>query len=358
MAHLHFRRTVYTSGGTHASQRLEYITRQPAHELDAAERQLRYIRDGREDLVYARSRNLPAWAHDNPHVYFQAAEAHERAGGVAFEEWKVSLPQELSHRENMALTRDVVDAIAGDTLPITYAFHDPTTMDGRQHQPHLHLLISARLTDAHARTAAHHFRRYNRAHPERGGAQKDPAMNHMGAVKANRVMVADLINTHLERAGHTARVDPRSLAARDIARAPEPKLLPSESRQYREQGTVSTRMQQVLQVRAERQQSAAAEQAQARQYWEGRTLELGITRAMPRTERLTRIRDAREHVISHGPERRSLTQLREQEQALARSVQGLERYVHTVQRSHQREVQLEQGRGDASGATSSPPSAS
>ena len=50
------------------------------------------------------------------------------ANGVAFEEWKVTLPHELSHRQNMALMRDLVDAIAGTRLPITYAFHDPTTL--------------------------------------------------------------------------------------------------------------------------------------------------------------------------------------------------------------------------------------
>src|SRR5262249_28716585 len=51
IAHLHFKRTVYKSGGGKASQRLEYITRQPERTLTAAERQLRYVREGREDLV-------------------------------------------------------------------------------------------------------------------------------------------------------------------------------------------------------------------------------------------------------------------------------------------------------------------
>ena len=146
MAHLHFKRTVYRSGGGTASKRLEYITRQPERELVAADRQLRYLREDREDLIYERSRNLPAWAAGNPHTYFRAAERYERVNGVAFEEWKVTLPQELSHRQNLALTRDLVDAIAGTRLPITYAFHDPATLDGTRQQPHLHLLISARQT--------------------------------------------------------------------------------------------------------------------------------------------------------------------------------------------------------------------
>ena len=46
VAHLHFKRTVYRSGGGKASQRLEYITRQPERELTAADRQLRYVREG------------------------------------------------------------------------------------------------------------------------------------------------------------------------------------------------------------------------------------------------------------------------------------------------------------------------
>ena len=41
----HFKRTVYRSGGGTASKRLEYITRQPERELEAADRQLRYLRE-------------------------------------------------------------------------------------------------------------------------------------------------------------------------------------------------------------------------------------------------------------------------------------------------------------------------
>ena len=167
--------------------------------------------EDREDLVYERSRNLPAWAGGNPHTYFRAAERYERANGVAFEEWKVTLPQELSHRQNLALTRDLVDAIAGTRLPITYAFHDPATLDGTRQQPHLHLLISARQNDAHIRTAATHFKRYNRDHPERGGAEKDALFWHKGAIKAHRVLISDVVNVHLEYAGLAARVHPGQL---------------------------------------------------------------------------------------------------------------------------------------------------
>ena len=75
MAHLHFKRTVYRSGAGRRRSGIEYITRQPEHEGSAYDRQARYIaREDREDLVYERSRNLPAWAEGNPHTYFRAAE--------------------------------------------------------------------------------------------------------------------------------------------------------------------------------------------------------------------------------------------------------------------------------------------
>ena len=151
----------------------------------------------------------------------------------------------------MALMRDLVDAIAGTRLPITYAFHDPTTLDGSSQQPHLHLLISARQNDAHARTAATHFKRYNREHPERGGAQKDDAFRHRGAIKAHRVLISDIVNVHLEYAGLAARVHPDvwKTPGRPHARA---KAAPQREPCVPRTGDISARMQEVLDIRQER----------------------------------------------------------------------------------------------------------
>jgi MobA/MobL family len=293
--HLHFRRTVHKSGGKQASARVRYITRETEREpASQAERQLRYVaREGREDLVYTRSRNLPGWAQGSPQTYFRAAEQYEWARGNAFEEWKITLPQELSPRQNMDLMRDLVTTIAGERLPITYAFHSPQTMDGTQAQPHLHLLISGRQEDGIMRTPAQHFKKYNRTHPERGGAPKDPALYHYRAVKGWRVTISDVINVHLERAGREERLHPDRLEDQEIPRRPEPKLLPSQSRAYREQGTVSETMQEVLTIRAERQQTRATEQAKAREYWEERKSALGITEDMDLPAQLAVIGAAR-----------------------------------------------------------------
>ena len=113
------------------------------------------------------------------------------------------------------------------------------------------------------------------------------------------------MNVHLEYAGLAARVHPGRLDARGLDRSPEPKLLPSESRAYREQGSVSPRMQQVLDSRAARATEGreAREQAQARRYWKGRKGELGITAAQPMAHKLYAIREARTQLREHPPQR-------------------------------------------------------
>lgn len=303
MPHLHFKRTVYKSGSRKAASRVAYVTRQQEADHDA-EHHLRYIRrPDREDLVYTQTRNLPAWANGQAQTFFRAAEQYEWANGNAYEEWKITLPQELSPRQNMALMRDLVSTIAGERLPITYAFHCPQTMDSAQAQPHLHLLISGRQADGLERPLPQYFKKYNRTHPERGGAPKDPALYHNRAVKAWRATISDVVNLHLDRAGCPERVHPDSLKDQGIHRQPEPKLRPSESREYREEKTVSPRMREVLTIRATRQATRVTEQANARDYWEARKVTLGITEGMDTPAQLAAICTARAQVRDQGPAR-------------------------------------------------------
>jgi hypothetical protein len=349
MAQIRYQRTAYKSGGASASQRVSYITRQPVREFSSGDERLAYLHDARrEDLVYATHRNLPAWAQDDPHVFFRAAEQYERGAGagkwagVAFEEWKVSLPVEFDHRQNMALQRDLVDAIAGDTLPCVVAFHAPRTMDDTQQQPHLHLLLSARKTDAIDRTPAQHFRRYNPDHPERGGAQKDRAFAHKGAVKAHRVLIADTLNVHLEQHGLAARVHPDTLKDRELDREPEPKLLPSESRAYRDHGTLSETMQQVLAIRAQRAAQAEREQANASTYWEHRKRTLGLTPDRSLPQQMDRITDARAQTMTQAPAPAARSQSPVRTQARTPEDARHQRIIARHQRQHDRRHHIRQ----------------
>jgi hypothetical protein len=117
------------------------------------------------------------------------------------------------------------------------------------------------------------------------------------------VTISDVLNVHLERAGLQDRVHPDSLYERGIDRKPEPKLLPSESRAYRENGVVSATMAEVLDIRAQRQETRASEQANAQEYWEERKLVLGITDDMDMPAQLAAVRTARALVRDQAPMR-------------------------------------------------------
>jgi hypothetical protein len=208
----------------------------------------------------------------------------------------------------------------------------------------VHVLWSARTLDGIERNPEQFFRRSNATHPERGGAQKDPGLNHLGAVKAARVQYTDIMNIHLEAAGHVARLHPDRLSDRGIDRTPEPRLSIKDSNAYKLHGTVTERMQAVLDHRQYRQQYILQERVQARGYWEERKSALGITRDMPMAKKLTHIREARMHTISHAPERPTLAQLQAQERTLARSIRGLEQHVQDLQQYARREQRIEQRR--------------
>lgn len=303
MAHLGFTRTVYKSGSNgKAAARVAYITGRSMQGPDRAGQQLEYLTAGRDDVVQEGTGNLPGWAKD-ARTYFHAAERYEGKERVAFEEWKVTLPYELSRDQNKALVADMLGMITGQSLPYTYAFHEPRTLNGAKPQPHIHLLLSTRRTDEHARSAETHFKLWQAKDPARGGAQKDPAMNSKGAVKLHRVLLADMLNLHLELHGQVARVHPDSLQARGIDRQPEPKLSPGESRAYREEGITTERVQEVLAIRQTRATQPPREQNNARQYWEQRKVTLGITRDMPHDQKLAHVLLKRHGTIERVPAR-------------------------------------------------------
>ncbi len=338
MATTHFARTVHKSGGAGlAAGRIQYITRTGLY--SPAEARIRYqglearTEHVREDLVHWETRNLPTWAADDPGCFFSAAETHERANGIAYEEWKFALPRELRRGQQLAAARDVLQAAFGTKHPSIWAMHDPLAVDGGR-QPHVHVLWSARVVDAYARSPETFFTRYNRAHPERGGAEKAREYSHFGAVKASRVLYTDVLNLHLECAGREERLHPDRLTARGFDRAPEPRLAPSDSNARKFKQAITPAMQQVLDHRAARGPYADAEQAQARTYWEQRKQELGLGQGMPLAQQLAGIRVARAQAVTHVPARVSARELGAQAQRLTQEIAGLERYHCTLVKEH------------------------
>lgn len=230
----------------------------------------------RNDLLYAETRNIPAWANGNSVAFFAAAEQYERTNGRIADSWEMSLPRELSLPQRHALIHDFLTVQRGDSKPLVWAIHEPLARDGEP-QPHVHILMSPRMQDAHERSATAFFRCWNAAEPAQGGCQKDWSRGRTSAYSVQRAAWADVLNWHLERAGIDAAVDPRSLAERGFTRAPQ---------QHR--GTALDREESDT-ARAARLADQALEAAHAHDYWTQRKVTLGLTAEMSHEHAVQRI---------------------------------------------------------------------
>lgn len=185
------------AGGQSASAKDDYI-----------EREGRYSGD-RSEVEHVESGHMPAWAERDPHAYWEAADAGERANGRLFREVEFALPAELSRSGRVEVAREFAHFLTGrERLPYTLAIHR-----GGGENPHCHLVMSERANDGLERTAAAWFKRYNGKDPERGGARK-VSTSSKEWLKSTREAWAEHANRALARAGSTERIDHRSLSDR------------------------------------------------------------------------------------------------------------------------------------------------
>jgi hypothetical protein len=214
--HLHAQ-TGSRNGGQSARAKCEYITRTGDYGRD------------RDEVLHSTSGHMPEWAADEPTAYWRAADAHERANGRLFKEVEFSLPVELTLDEQRALAEAFAQHLtAAEHLPYTLAIHR-----GGDENPHCHLMISERINDGHARTPETWFKRAasngkrRSAAPETGGARKSTALKPKDWLEKTREAWAGIANAALERAGHAARIDHRSHAARGLEVEPQIHLGPN-----------------------------------------------------------------------------------------------------------------------------------
>lgn len=193
----------------------------------------RDLRSG-EVLEAVASGNLPPWSAHDPVTFWEASDAHERANGNAYREFELALPRELSPEQRLGLVRAFVEQELGDRHAYSFAIHTPTAALEGGEQPHVHIMFSDRLRDGIERDPEQYFRRYNAKAPSKGGCRKeqgvvDVSLGARRAARAAQLVAlrarwADLINAHLAQAGHSARVDHRSLVDQGIERPAEPHL--------------------------------------------------------------------------------------------------------------------------------------
>ncbi len=228
----------------------------PLHALYIC-REGKYRTTKKDDLEYKEHGNMPAWAQDNPHDFWKAAEEYERANGRTYMEIEVALPNELNPEQRLELVQDFIDEQIGSNHPYTLAIHCPkAALKKEVDQPHAHIMFSERQMDDIERKPDLFFARANKKNPELGGAVKDTRFSGSTGkknVEKLRASWAEHQNRVLEKYGHEVRVDYRSLEAQryealtkgdfqkaeKLDRPPEihlgPKMIQKTSRLVREQ---------------------------------------------------------------------------------------------------------------------------
>ena len=266
MAIAHFTlRARTTSGRQTATRTVAYLKRERDY---APQQDVGYLRreradvSGRDDLVWQQTYHLPAWAENDPYRFFEASAAYERMNGRWALAMEVALPRELTREQQVELIEDFVHSQLHQK-PALVVMHEPRGTDGPQ--PHIHILMSPRTLDGLDRTMETYFKRANREHPELGGALKDPYWSLRQAPVRTRTVYTDLVNAALERAGHAARIDPRSLSARGIDREAESK-----------QGWQADGQARRAAISAQRGGTLTEEHQAAVGYWETRKKVLGV----------------------------------------------------------------------------------
>ena len=182
-------------------------------------------RDGqyekRGGLELIESGNMPEFAREDPHAFWQAADDFERKNGRAYTELQIALPRELAPEERNALARDAAKELMGERFAYTLAVHTPLAKDNIE-QPHMHLMFSERAIDERTRELS------EEQFFKRNGAKKDPEWNAREKPMEVREKWVEMMNAAMERNGQEQRLDHRSWADQgrpDLAELMEPKLL-------------------------------------------------------------------------------------------------------------------------------------
>jgi hypothetical protein len=186
-------------------------------------------RDGqyqqRGGLELVESGNMPEFARENPHSFWEAADAFERKNGRAYTELQIALPRELAPSERHELARETARELLGERFAYTLAVHTPLAKDNIE-QPHMHLMFSERVVDSNTQSLS------EEQFFKRNGAKKDPEWNSRDKPMEVREKWVEMMNAAMERHGHiqdpSQRLDARSWADQgrpDLAKLREQKTL-------------------------------------------------------------------------------------------------------------------------------------
>lgn len=180
----------------------------------------------------------PEWASSRAALWNAAELAERRKDACVAREFEVALPAELSAAERRRLVVDFARDMANrEGCAVDAAIHAPDKKgDGRNH--HAHILRTTRKVEAQGLGA--------KLDTEKAGRRRADDL------QAVRARWAALVNDALERHGHAARVDHRTLEAQGVEREPTRHLGPAAVGYERRTGESSAKRIEQQRVAAER----------------------------------------------------------------------------------------------------------
>ena len=147
--------------------------------------------------------HAPDWVRDRSELWNRVEEAERRKDSRVAREVRVALPSELSHAERVELVRGYVrEQFVAQGMVTDVAWHAPG-QDGDERNHHAHILLTTRELGAPSEDGT----------PCEGFGKKATEWNRVEALEGWRAAWARDVNLALERHGHEARVDYRTLQA-------------------------------------------------------------------------------------------------------------------------------------------------
>lgn len=148
--------------------------------------------------IYA-PENAPEWAQDRACLWQAVEDSEKRKDAQLCREINLALPVELTPAERRALVVDFVQQeFVSKGMVADLAIHHQNSTN-----PHAHIMLTTRHIG-----------------PD-GFGQKAREWNDRAVIQNTRKAWADISNAFLERAGHEARIDHRTLEAQGIDRPPQ-----------------------------------------------------------------------------------------------------------------------------------------
>lgn len=155
-----------------------------------------------DDFLFSESKNLPSFTNQSAIKFWELAELYERDNSNLFREIEFSLPQELTHTDNIELAQKYAEQLLGNNYVYTLAIHDKKSTKEEINNIHCHIIFCERELDGINReTPEHFFKRANSKNPELGGAKKNRDWHKLEKLYEIRQSWEIICNEKLEENG-------------------------------------------------------------------------------------------------------------------------------------------------------------